>query len=135
MTQLETHTHYNGALLAEIYVAQQNSDAVQWRGGMVDVEAFENCHDARDRVLNCGPEGIGDGDVIKRTYYWCETCPDIVKVEERIYIGDLESKKSRLGLPPFENFLPNGWRDDYTDIQNDPEYSEYMRLRDKFNTI
>lgn len=130
-----THKHEQAELITQFYVAQENSDLTEGRGGMRDIAAFATHRDAYDRAKGRAVQGCGDGDVVKRTYYRCATCPELVKVDERIYVGDGYSRKNLLGKGSYAAFLKDGWRKDYSPLGSDPEFDEFMRLRKKFQGV
>lgn len=128
-----THKHELGELLSEFFVAQRNKDQTEGRGPMVDMGTFLNPTDAHDAAKGQAVMGCGDGDIIKRSYYRCETCPEIVKIDEHVYYGDDYMKKHTLGgLGRYADFMSDGWSKDYSPLSNDPEYNEFLRLKRKF---
>ena len=132
MTRIEQHKHDLGELISQFFVAQRNKDQTEGRGGMIDVAVFDDHKKAYEKIKGQGVMGCGDGDVVKRAYYRCETCPEIVKVDHRIYIGDSYTQKNTLGKGTYADYMPDGWYAEYSDMANDPEYMEYLRLKRKF---
>lgn len=133
MARIEKHEHDLGELISQFFVAQRNKDQTEGRGGMIDVATYQDHKEAYNRIKGEGVMGCGDGDVVSRAYYRCETCPEIVKVDERIYIGDEYTKKNILGKGGYSDYMPDGWHAEYSEMANDPEYMEYLRLRRKFS--
>jgi hypothetical protein len=127
------HNHVHGEELAVYFVGQYNSDQTEGRGHTVETDAYEDVQDALKSVKGYGGMGTGDGDIVKRTYYRCTECPAIVKEDEPIYFGSLYMKKNMLGrYGSYSDFNPDGWRKDYSSMETDPEWSEYLRLKEKF---
>ena len=128
-----THSHERGEKITEFFVARRNSDQTEGRGGMLDMGFFTDHKEAFKAVRGEAVQGCGDGDIVIRTYYRCLTCPALIEVNEHIYHGDDYTKKNILGKPGrFANFMPDGWRADYSDMVQDPEWEEYLRLKAKF---
>lgn len=118
--------------LSSLFVAQRNSDQTEGRGSMIDVAYFDNHTEAYNRIKGEAVQGCGDGDVVLRSWYRCHDCPEIIKTDKTIYVGDNYSKKNLLGKGSYSLFMKDGWHVDYSPIPQDPEYKEYLRLREKF---
>jgi|SRR6478736_1292680 len=121
-----THRHIYGELITEFYVSVVNSDLTEGRGHNVDKGIFEKPMDAHKDALRADVQGT-DGDVYYRTYHRCIECPQLIKTDLRIFAG------SKWGRD--ENFLADGWRQDYSPLANDPEYEQYLRLKKKFKGL
>lgn len=126
------HRHVIGEQITQFFVAQRNSDQTEGRGANIDVGTFENPTDAYSRIKGEAVQGCGDGDVVRRTYYRCSECPELVKVDERIYVGDNYSKNNMLGKGTYKDYMKDGWRNDFSPVRQDPEFDEYIRLKKKF---
>jgi hypothetical protein len=100
---------------------------------MIDEGVFDNHKDAYNKIKGHAVMGCGDGDVVKRTYYRCEDCPEILRIDEQIFIGDNYTRNNVLGRPgTYQDFMPDGWHKNYSPMTQDPEYQEYLRLKKKF---
>lgn len=126
------HQHELGEVLSTLFVAQHNSDQTEGKGHMVDNGAFLTVEDAYERTKGAAVMGCGDGNIVKRVYYRCTTCPEIYRVDTTIYNGDNYFKKNIAGSGRYADIMPDGWHKDYSPITNDPEYQEYLRLKKKF---
>lgn len=132
---MERHRHITGEKITEFFVTQENSDLTEGRGGMVDVSVFTNHMDAYKKAKGRAVQGCGDGDVVKRTYYRCTECPELIQINEKIYIGDSYTQKNTLGKPGrYQDYMIDGWHKDYSPKATDPEYPEYLRLKKKFES-
>ncbi len=120
-----------------LYLACQNSDLTEGRGGYVGIGLFDNEEAAVAAVQGRGVMGVGDGQVYELI--------DAVKVFSTIEEW-VEAKTPRPGINPQPGMsrLTYGYRKDwkgkwgygYADNRdapvNDPEYAEYQRLQQKF---
>lgn len=123
-----THRHVIGETLASYFVAQHCSDQTEGRGGNIDVGVFENHLDAYKRIRGEGVQGIGDGDVIQRTFSRCEECVEILITNEKVYSG--VHGASWWTRP--NNFATDGWRKDLSPLMTDPDYPKYLELKARF---
>lgn len=126
------HEHKLGEAVAQFYVARINHDQTEGRGPMKDRGLFTDHMAAYERVKNQAVMGQGDGDISQRTFYRCEGCPEIIQKDSYIYYGDNYLKRNILGRRGYENFMPDGWRRDYSTMESDPEFEEFLRLKEKF---
>jgi ribosomal protein S19 len=129
-----THRHEIGELLSEFYVTRHNSDLTEGRGGDVDAGIFEDRWEAHKATKGIDVQGT-DGSIVRRTYNRCTGCPEIIKTDLPIYYGS-KYVKNRAGERHgfYKDFMPDGWRKDYSPMVNDPEYKEYLRLKDKYES-
>lgn len=109
----------------KVYEAQENSDLTEGRGRMVTFAIFTNLEEAVKAVKGHGVQGVGDGEVVETDVY--ERAEDMAE-NGRLYA----SRRRVYGYRK----RPDGKWDygyaDFRDLHNDPEYSEYMRLKQKF---
>jgi len=127
-----THKHEQGELLSEFFVAKINSDQTEGRGHMIDYGVFTDRLSAFDKVKGEAVMGVGDGDIYIRTYHRCRyaTCPEIVQTDTQIYEGSAWGKKNLCGEGKYSDFMPDGWRADYSPMKQDPQFIEYLRLKE-----
>ena len=128
------HKHIKGELITEFYVGMVNRDQTEGRGPMVDKRAFSDPDSAYKSIKGQGVMGCGDGDVSHRTYYRCVDCPGLIVEAQTIYMGSSYTQKNTLGKGHYKDFMPDGWHRDYSAFAQDPEYSEYLRLKEKFES-
>lgn len=126
------HKHEHDASIVDFFVAQHNSDQTEGRGRMIDAGAYLDLNDAIRKVKGQAVMGCGDGDIVHRTYYTCKSCPEVVREDKTIYHGDDYFKKNIAGTGRYADIMPDGWHIDYSEVAQDPEYKEYVRLREKF---
>lgn len=109
----------------KVYEAQENSDSTEGRGPMRTIAIFTNLEEAVKAVKGRGVMGVGDGEVLETDVY--ENAEDMAE-NGRLYA----SRKRVYGY----RTRPDGKRDygylDFRDLNSDPEYVEYMRLKKKF---
>ena len=124
------HRHITtGEIVSQFFVSRVNRDLTEGRGPMVDNGIFTSHMDAYQASKGQGVQGVGDGDVVIRTFRRCEDgCPAILEFNDSIYHGSGWSKK-QAGKLGYEQFAPDGWRVDYSPMTNDPDYKEFLRLR------
>lgn len=102
------------------YEAQENSDMTEGRGHMRAFAIFVEEDDAVQAVKGKGVMGFGDGEVVKVTY---EPMSDgtVARRAEKVY--------------GYHRAVDGKWRDGYVDDRDfiaDPEWVEYVRLKNKF---
>ena len=127
-----THRHKYGELITTFFVATRNSDQTEGRGHQVEIDSFDNYKDAYLSAKGEGVMGVGDGDVLMRTYHRCEDCPALIKTDKTIYYGGPYTQKNTLGKGTYADYMPDGWHRDYSAMAQDPEYADYLRLKNKF---
>lgn len=119
------HRHEVGEILFQVFVAQVNSDQTEGRGGMRDKDHFDNENDAYLAVKGQGVMGVGDGNVVLRSFVACggpSRCAHISVYNKQIYNG------SNYGRKPGEN----GWIPEFDKRKEDPDYQQYLALKKKF---
>lgn len=125
------HRCMYGDVLLEVFVGKVNSDQTEGRGSMRDFSFHTNAKDALESVMGQGVMGVGNGDVYRRVFYSCNTdkgdsCTKILTTEEQIYN---DWARTRNGS---RDFGPDGWKAQFSPLLNDPEYKDYLRLKEKF---
>lgn len=113
-----------------VYLAKENADLTEGRGPMKTVGIFTDVEEAVKAIKGRGVMGVGDGEVYSVTVYdsvedW-RIDPSSRRYEEHLVYGfvyDAESKRRRYGYVDGRD-LP----------RNDPEYKEYVRLKQKFES-
>lgn len=109
----------------KVYEAQQNSDLTEGRGSMTTIAIFTNLEEAVKAVKGRGVMGVGDGEVLETKVY--ESAQDIDD-NGRLYA-------SRIRVYGYRQRPDGKWDTgylDFRDLNGDPEYVEYMRLKKKF---
>lgn len=120
-----THRHEVGeAATPLVFVSRINSDQTEGRGTMRPIAFSLEQEFAYNRIKGQGVMGVGDGDVGTMQFFHCSVCPELIKVEQTIYRGDKPQRNLE--------FAPDGWRREYSPMLSDPEYKEYLRLKEKF---
>lgn len=109
----------------KVYEAQENTDLTEGRGPMRTFAIFTNLEEAVKAVKGRGVMGYGDGEVVETDVY--ESTEEIAE-NNRLY----SARRRVYGYRQ----RPDGKWDygysDFRDLHSDPEYSEYMRLKKKF---
>lgn len=108
--------------MAIIYIARENSDLTEGRGHMRDVGYFEVVDHAVAFAKGRGVMGVGDGEVDRVETF--ENCGEEAGRRTRIY-GYRKKPDGTWGY---------GYMDcrDVPDPKKNPEYAEYLRLKEKF---
>ncbi|SRR6266540_868876 len=112
------------------FAAKENADSTEGRGPMVTVGIFTIKDDAYKAIKGHATMGQGDGDVYLLQYWSCMGCSLIKEEETIIYHGSNYTQKNT--IPMMRDFALDGWRKDFSPMFQDPEYVEYVRLKDKF---
>lgn len=102
-----------------IYEAQQNMDMTEGKGPMRTFATFTSEALAVEAVKGKGVMGVGDGEVERITFYPQEN-------------GTVE--RQTVKIYGYHKSL-DGWRHGYVDDRDlavDPEWADYVRLRNKF---
>lgn len=120
-----------------LYLATQNSDLTEGKGGMVGIGLFDNEAAAVDAVKGRGVMGVGDGEVFKITdpKKVFHTKDEWVKAgmpKPGISPQYATSKKVYGYRKDWKGNWGYGWVDNRDAPTNDPEYNEYQRLQRKF---
>ncbi len=120
------HRHELGEVLLQVFVGQINSDQTEGKGRMKDHSMYDNKNDAYRSIRGEGVMGVGDGDIVQRTFTKCGSkaiqCAGIVEFNKKIYNGSNYSRK------PGEN----GWSPEHDPRKDDPEYQTYLKLKERF---
>ena len=120
------HRHEIGEILLQVFVGQINSDQTEGKGSMKDHAMFDNKNDAYISIRGEGVMGVGDGNVVQRTFVKCGVsyvrCNSVIEMNKTIYDG------SNYGRKPGEN----GWVPEHDPRKDDPDYQRYVELKKKF---
>lgn len=116
----------------ELYVVKQNSDLTEGRGSMRPIGYFDDIEDAVAFAQGKGVMGSGPGEVYQiKVLAKGEWTPGPLKAGNRKPFEEVQVYGYRKGRNGNYGY---GYVDlrDQPDPKNDPEYSEYLRLRKKF---
>lgn len=106
-----------------IYIARENSDRTEGRGHSVDIGCYSDLDKAIERVRGRGVMGVGDGEV------WEMEIPD----PPFAITGALPKNR----VYGYRKDLAGKWGYGFVDNRDapihDPEYQEYLRLKEKFD--
>lgn len=106
-----------------VYLATRNSDQTEGRGHPLVIGIYTSEDDAVAAVQGQGVMGVGPGDV-----YSCHLNTQVKYLfsgDNRVY-GYREDWAGRWGY---------GYVDNRDAPSNDPEYEEYLRLKEKFGVV
>lgn len=117
------------------YEATENSDLTEGRGHQKTFAAFEREEDAVEAVKGHGVQGVGDGEVYRVTAF--------SSLAEWKNATNFKSGGTLYGSPilrekvyGYRRDWRGQWGSGYVDNRdapvNDPEYAEYVRLKNKF---
>lgn len=117
----------------DFYVAACNSDLTEGRGHTVAMGFYEWEEDAVAAVKGMGVMGVGDGEVYRFTYSErVNSRPGV----DRSKKTDLFSRDT-LVYGYHKSRITGDWRRGYVDgrdlPQTDPEFTEFLRLKAKFD--
>lgn len=109
-----------------IYEVSQNSDMTEGKGQMRPIAYFDDLLFAVEHAKGRGVMGVGDGEVNELIIHNS--------------IDDLNNKgrETKIKIYGYRKDLSGNWgygfvdNREYIELQKDPEYSEYVRLKKKF---
>jgi len=105
-----------------IYIAKVNSDLTEGRGPMKIIGYYEDEQEACDAVKGKGVMGVGDGEITSVHL-------NVINPKEELVYGYHRSGRGILGEWRY------GWVDGRDLPKHDPEYIEYLRLKEKFGGV